>query len=401
MKKKNGFTLIELLAVIIILGILMILAVPSVTKYINDSRKDGYIISAKQLITGTRNKVYSGKLDVSEPNVTYYVPSSYIEIENGHKSPYGDLTESYVGISYDGNDYKYYYIGTDSTNTGIPRPIDYDSLDTSDIEIDITSEKILKKIQSTALDETEKVKIYNPDTNTWREIIFAASIIKKSPELYEIEKGIKIFNGPSPNNYVLFNNEAIPWRIIGVYGNQLKILRMNNTRLMRCTSSITEGNSWERSGFRIYLEDTYYNSLSADAKNMIDDGTWYVGYVNPFEAVYDSFTTAKTQTYVGKVGLVSLYEYFLSTYENCHPLKPSQFPDSCVSWVLQSTDYWTISPSSETEYYMLGRVQSSGSVSSANCTATVNYIYPAVFLNSGVQIKTGTGTLEDPYVLEI
>ena len=398
---KKGFTLIELLAVIIILGILMVIAVPAVTKYINDSRKSGYITSAKQLITGTRNKVHSGKLDVSEPNVTYYVPSSYIETENGHKSPYGDLTESYVGISYDGNVYKYYYIGTDSTNTGISRPIDYDSLDTNDIEPDLTSEKILKKIKSTALDGTEKVKIYNPDTNTWREIIFAASIIKKSPELYEIEKGIKIFNGPSPNNYVLFNNEETPWRIIGVYGNQLKILRMGTIRSMSCSSSITEGNSWERSGFRIYLEDTYYNSLSDDAKNMIDDGTWYVGYVNPFEVVYDSFTTAKTQTYVGKVGLVSLYEYFLSIYENCHSLNPSQFSDSCVSWVLQSTDYWTISPSSETEYYMLGRVQRSGNVSSTSCTGAASYIYPAVFLNSGVQIKSGTGTLEDPYVIEI
>lgn len=35
MKKKNGFTLIELLAVIIILGILMIIAIPSITKYIS------------------------------------------------------------------------------------------------------------------------------------------------------------------------------------------------------------------------------------------------------------------------------------------------------------------------------------------------------------------------------
>ena len=34
---KKGFTLIELLAVIIILGILMIITIPSVTKYINDS----------------------------------------------------------------------------------------------------------------------------------------------------------------------------------------------------------------------------------------------------------------------------------------------------------------------------------------------------------------------------
>ena len=52
MKKlnKKGFTLIELLAVIIILGVLMIIAIPSVTEYISSSRKsamvdtaDGYI----------------------------------------------------------------------------------------------------------------------------------------------------------------------------------------------------------------------------------------------------------------------------------------------------------------------------------------------------------------------
>ena len=55
--KNKGFTLIELLAVIIILGILMIIAIPSVTKYINDSRKSAYIDTAKQIISGARNLV--------------------------------------------------------------------------------------------------------------------------------------------------------------------------------------------------------------------------------------------------------------------------------------------------------------------------------------------------------
>ena len=56
-KKKKGFTLIELLAVIIILGILMIIAIPSVTKYISDSRKEAYVDTAKQLAGAARNLV--------------------------------------------------------------------------------------------------------------------------------------------------------------------------------------------------------------------------------------------------------------------------------------------------------------------------------------------------------
>lgn len=34
MKEKKGFTLIELLAVIVILGVIMMIAIPSVTGYI-------------------------------------------------------------------------------------------------------------------------------------------------------------------------------------------------------------------------------------------------------------------------------------------------------------------------------------------------------------------------------
>ncbi len=44
-KKKRrsfAFTLIELLAVIIILGVLMLVAIPSITSYIGNSRKSPY-----------------------------------------------------------------------------------------------------------------------------------------------------------------------------------------------------------------------------------------------------------------------------------------------------------------------------------------------------------------------
>ena len=102
MKKKNGFTLIELLAVIIILGILMIIAIPSVTKYISDSRKSDYVDTAKEIISGARNMVNDGKLEMYDTGTTYYIDAACIKTENGEaKSPYGEFTKAYVVVIYD------------------------------------------------------------------------------------------------------------------------------------------------------------------------------------------------------------------------------------------------------------------------------------------------------------
>ena len=143
MKNKKGFTLIELLAVIIILGVIMLIAIPSVTRYINDSRKRSYIDTAKQYIKGTTVLVNSGELDVYDTDVTYYVPSSCIKLESGGKSPYGgDFSPAYVLVTYNNDSFNFYWMSTDSQNVGIKTPTLGDKLDIKSIETGVSSNDV-------------------------------------------------------------------------------------------------------------------------------------------------------------------------------------------------------------------------------------------------------------------
>ena len=115
-KKKKGFTLIELLAVIIILGVLMIIAIPSVTEYIGDSRRKAYITTAGQYVGGARNKVNSLEYSFLDEDTTYYVPINCIPLEKGGESPFGEWRDAYVIVTYNGSDgFDYYWTSLDSS----------------------------------------------------------------------------------------------------------------------------------------------------------------------------------------------------------------------------------------------------------------------------------------------
>ena len=55
LKNKKGFTLIELLAVIVILAILVMVAIPAVTRYLNSARQGTFADNALAAISAVRN----------------------------------------------------------------------------------------------------------------------------------------------------------------------------------------------------------------------------------------------------------------------------------------------------------------------------------------------------------
>lgn len=131
MKKMNkkGFTLIELLAVIIILGVLMIIAIPSVTSYIQNSRKSAFADSGLNYVKSGINTVNSGnKMRFYDTSTLYLIPAGHkedstcITLESGGQSPFSDdWAYAYVGVTYKegGKGYTYYFIAEDAAGQGI------------------------------------------------------------------------------------------------------------------------------------------------------------------------------------------------------------------------------------------------------------------------------------------
>ena len=129
MRNRKGFTLIELLAVIVILAILLAIAIPSITKYITNSRKDSLVATAKDFVDSVSKDATSEifEFPIAKNDVTI-VSLNMVKLEKGGtKSPFGAKwidNNCYVAIINVGTDidpeYKYFVALTDSKRYTIP-----------------------------------------------------------------------------------------------------------------------------------------------------------------------------------------------------------------------------------------------------------------------------------------
>ena len=139
MKNNEGFTLVEILAVIVILGVLMIIAIPSVTEYISGSRDNSFLTTVEKYIDAAIVEITNFEFSVNNEGTTYYIPTKCLEMEtDNNKSPYGEWKESYVVVTHTPEKNQYYYTGRDSSNHGILLT-HRDLLSTDEIKTDIKS----------------------------------------------------------------------------------------------------------------------------------------------------------------------------------------------------------------------------------------------------------------------
>lgn len=125
MKKNNkGFTLIEILAVVIILGILLLITIPAVSRYILNSNKSSYAADIHAWAETAK-----GEYDMKEygpylkENQLMIVPLQYVKLEKGsnENSPFGDYVFDlcYAVIVAERNGYQIYVNVIDSAGYGV------------------------------------------------------------------------------------------------------------------------------------------------------------------------------------------------------------------------------------------------------------------------------------------
>lgn len=132
MRSNKGFTMIELLAAIIVLGILMGTAVPTVINILNDQKNKTYIEDAIRLVSNADYKMRSDNKIMIPPRDggCVVITLSYMDNNSFEKAPYGgmyDKQASFVVASRNNKladeEYQYYVVLVEKTEGGSYRGV--------------------------------------------------------------------------------------------------------------------------------------------------------------------------------------------------------------------------------------------------------------------------------------
>ena len=218
----------------------------------------------------------------------------------------------------------------------------------------------------------------------------------------------------SVNNYICLGSDATTcpdanlFRIIGVFGDQTKVIRAKSVGDQKWHTS--DSNTWSSSSLNTYLNGTYLTSLGT-LKNKIATTTWKVGggsWSNIGTSVpktayqYEVGSNASSTTYDAKIGLMYVTDYYYSASPSAWTLVGYNGSDATkdyraaktTNWLYLGSDEWTISRNSDTTSTAFC-VNSTGFVSLDSVTISYG-VRPSFNLESSTTYVSGSGSMSDP-----
>ena len=261
----------------------------------------------------------------------------------------------------------------------------------------------------------------------------------------DTEDGKCIFKGANPNNYIRFNDEL--WRIISLEKDgTIKIIRSsaesanafdtagqrdqasNGAGGTYCASGNNGCNAWginnnyingyisgtvlKDASLNTYLNNTYLNKITTNKANIINHA-WYVGAINANNGdIKNQMNDEKTSQWNGKIGLITVSEFIRANSNNnqCGSLSlNNNNTSSCINtnWIYniipENSNMWTITPTldNNNQVFIISKDQKPGSINYTNASINTSFVAPSLYLSEQTVITGGTGTKEDPYLIDM
>ena len=417
MKKRNAFTLIELLAVIVILAVILVISIPRILDVIETSKKDSFKNAAQLIADSAEKKKVSDKLLGKDEEITCK------DVAKINDEDYASFT-----ISFD---------ESGVAKVSIVGRGKFDGL----------------KITNGTKENAEVKEITKPPYGM-KATEYITNLLEYGGEGLKIDntsdENIRYY-GSDPNNYVRFNNEL--WRIIGVFGDNVKLIRSEKLGDLSWDSSeksVNYGlgvNEWSQSDLQVYLNTMYYGgttvtcfgdwnnttttcptgTIDETSKSLIDYHIWNTGAIESTKrtdtlAFYSAergtkgkicssgnncndTVTRKTE-WTGYIGLPYVTDWAYASSESVCETNMQTKDDSNVyicknnNWMQRNTLAWYLSPGASGLYANSAWYVGGGGYADHGNAATSDAVVPSIYLKSNVLIESGTGTSSDPYILK-
>ena len=221
----------------------------------------------------------------------------------------------------------------------------------------------------------------------------------------------------SVNNYICLGSDAATcpdanlFRIIGVFGDQTKVIRAKSVGNQNWDTN--GSNTWSSSSLNTYLNGEYLTSLGTLAEK-IATTTWKVGggsWANIGTSVpktayqYEVGSSASSTTYDAKIGLMYVSDYYYGASPsawtlmgyNSDAMKDYRAATS-TNWLYLGSYEWTISRRSD-DTNSAFCVNSTGYVFLYD-VASIRGVRPSFNLLSSTTYVSGSGSMSDPIIIE-